>query len=51
MPTTNMPGRFRPGHLVATPAVLEVVPRNELMNAFLDLPVHQPGDLGHPPGL
>ena len=34
MPTTNMPGRFRPGHLVATPAVLEVVPRNELMNAF-----------------
>ena len=34
MPTTNMLGRFRPGHLVATPAVLEVVPRNELMNAF-----------------
>ncbi len=34
MPTANTPGQFEPGRLVATPAVLEAVPRNELMNAF-----------------
>lgn len=34
MPITNAPGRFEPGRLVATPAVLEAVLRDELMNAF-----------------
>lgn len=34
MSTTNALGRFRSGRLVATPSVLEAVPRNELINAF-----------------
>ena len=34
MSITNSPGRFEPGRLVATPAVLEAVPRDELMKAF-----------------
>lgn len=34
MPNTNQSGRFNPGQLIATPGVLDTIPRTELMNAF-----------------
>lgn len=34
MPNAPHAGRFHPGRLLATPAVLEEVPRDELMSAF-----------------